>query len=75
MSIARNCFAVSAALAASLAATAHAENADPLTLATEQEQRTERVAQQLWDWAEVGYLEMRSSGLLIQELESEGFAI
>ena len=33
------------------------------------------VAQQLWDWAEVGYLETQSSNLLQQQLENAGFEI
>ena len=34
-----------------------------------------RFAQQIWDFAELGYLETRSSGLLIDELEGAGFSI
>ena len=37
--------------------------------------RTARVAKQIWDWAELGYLEDDSSGLLQRELASEGFTV
>lgn len=37
--------------------------------------RTARVARQIWDWAELGYLESRSSGLLQSELQQAGFTI
>ncbi|MEL6654927.1 MAG: amidohydrolase [Bacteroidota bacterium] len=33
------------------------------------------IAQQIWGWAELGYQEKRSSALLQQELEGEGFTI
>ena len=33
------------------------------------------VAQQIWDWAEVGYLEPQSSNLLQQQLSNAGFEI
>ena len=52
-----------------------AQNADPIVAVENQQERTQRVAQQLWDWAELGYLESRSSGLLMEELSSEGFNI
>lgn len=34
-----------------------------------------RVARQIWEWAEVGYKEEKSSRLLQQELAAEGFSI
>ncbi|MDH5588747.1 MAG: amidohydrolase [Gemmatimonadota bacterium] len=34
-----------------------------------------QVAQQIWDWAEVGYLETQSSALLQETLRAEGFSI
>ena len=52
-----------------------AQNTDPVKAVEDQQERTERVAQQLWDWAELGYLESQSSGLLMEELSSEGFKI
>ncbi|MCA8889953.1 MAG: amidohydrolase [Parvularculaceae bacterium] len=36
---------------------------------------TEALASQLWDWAEVGYKEEKSSGLLQQTLKDAGFKI
>ncbi len=35
--------------------------------------RYAEVAKQLWDWAEVGYQEVRSAELLMSELASAGF--
>lgn len=52
-----------------------AQTADPLAEVTAQGDRTARVAKQIWDWAELGYQESRSSGLLQDELESEGFKV
>ncbi|MCB2085462.1 MAG: amidohydrolase [Sphingomonadaceae bacterium] len=65
--------AATAALALPLAA--HAQPVDPVAEVAAQEGRTERVAKQIWDWAELGYLETRSSGLLQNELEEEGFKV
>jgi len=47
----------------------------PIAEVEAQADRTERVAQQLWEFAELGYLETRSSGLMQAELAAEGFAI
>ncbi len=52
-----------------------ADNHDPAALVDAQEERTTRVAKQLWDWAELGYLETRTTGLMQEELRSEGFRI
>jgi aminobenzoyl-glutamate utilization protein B len=52
-----------------------AQDTDPVAAVEDQQERTQRVAQQLWDWAELGYLESKSSGLLMEELSSEGFKI
>ncbi len=52
-----------------------AQTADPIANVEAEAERTERVAQQLWDWAELGYLEERTSGLMMEELAAEGFAI
>ncbi|MEZ5693188.1 MAG: amidohydrolase [Altererythrobacter sp.] len=65
--------AATAALALPFAA--HAQPVDPVAEVAAQEERTERVAKQIWDWAELGYLETRSSGLLQNELEEEGFKV
>ncbi|MXO91244.1 amidohydrolase [Pontixanthobacter aquaemixtae] len=52
-----------------------AQSFDPVAAVDAEEERTGRVAKQIWDWAELGYLELKSSGLLKAELESEGFSI
>lgn len=52
-----------------------AQSADPIANVEAQTERTERVAQQLWDLAELGYLEERSSALMMDELAAEGFVI
>ena len=58
-----------------IASQASAQPSDPISEVAAQEDRTGRVAQQLWDWAELGYLESRSSALLQDELEGEGFSV
>jgi aminobenzoyl-glutamate utilization protein B len=63
------------ATAAFLASPLAAQSADPVAKVEAQQARTERVAQQLWEWAELGYLEERSSGLMMEELAAEGFEI
>lgn len=52
------------------------ENADKV-LKDLDEQSTEyaNIALQLWDWAEMGYQEVKSSGLLQKTLKNEGFKI
>ena len=52
-----------------------ADNHDPVAAVDAEAERTARVAQQLWEFAELGYLETRSSGLLQAELAGEGFTI
>ena len=69
---------VGAVLAVGLASGAHAQSSDasnPVAQVDAQNERTIRIARQLWDWAELGYLETRSTRLLQDELASEGFAI
>ncbi len=68
-------FAILAAGAAVIATPVFAQNADPILQVEAQQERTERVAQQIWEFAELGYLETRSSGLLVDELQREGFSI
>lgn len=51
------------------------DNGDPVAIVAAEADRTERVAGQLWDWAELGYLESRSSALLQDELAAEGFNV
>ena len=63
------------AIATLIAAPLAAQVPDPAAEVAAQQDRTARVAQQLWDWAELGYLEERSSGLMMEELASEGFRI
>ncbi|UIP07155.1 amidohydrolase [Erythrobacter sp. SDW2] len=58
-----------------LAAPLAAQEVDPIATVEAEAERTERVAKQIWDFAEVGYLELRSSNLLKDELRGEGFAI
>ena len=52
-----------------------ADNHDPVATVDAEADRTARVAQQLWELAELGYLETQSSGLLQRELAGEGFTI
>ncbi len=47
----------------------------PTELVENEFDRTTRLAQQLWEFAELGYLETRSSGLMQSELAGEGFEI
>ena len=63
------------AIAALTASPLAAQSQDPIANVEAEAERTERVAQQLWDWAELGYLEERTSGLMMEELAGEGFAI
>ncbi|WP_226699817.1 amidohydrolase [Qipengyuania gaetbuli] len=70
-----NRIALFAAASAMLAAPLAAQTADPLAEVDAQGDRTARVAQQIWDWSELGYLEAGSSGLLQDELQSEGFKV
>ncbi|WP_435418970.1 amidohydrolase [Parerythrobacter aurantius] len=48
---------------------------DPLAAVEAEAGRTERVAKQIWDYAELGYLELRSSNLLKDELRGAGFTV
>lgn len=57
------------------AAPVAADNHDPVAVVDAEADRTARVAQQLWELAELGYLETQSSGLLQRELAGEGFTI
>ena len=71
--IARLAVTCAAVIAAPLSA--QSETFDPVAEVEAQEERTQRIAQQLWDWAELGYLETRSTGLMQEELAGEGFTI
>ncbi|MCF8883138.1 amidohydrolase [Erythrobacter sp. SN021] len=68
-------FAILAVGAAAIATPVCAQDADPILQVEAQQERTERVAQRIWEFAELGYLETRSSGLLVDELQREGFSI
>ncbi len=52
-----------------------ADGHDPAEKVAAQKERTARVAQELWELAEVGYLETQSTALLQSELAGEGFDI
>lgn len=60
--------------AAPLAANDHS-GADPVAVVEAEADRTARVAQELWEFAELGYLETRSTALMQAELAGEGFEI
>ncbi len=64
-----------AALACASPLAAQQAAADPVAAVDVQGDRTARVAKQIWDWAELGYLELRSSNLLQRELAAEGFKV
>lgn len=67
----------SAAVAAALfgAAPGFAQVPDPIALVDAREADTARVARQIWEWAELGYQEEKSSALLAAELEKAGFKV
>ncbi|MFK7843543.1 MAG: amidohydrolase, partial [Sphingorhabdus sp.] len=71
-------YALIAALA-SLPVSAHAQPADIMSdisaLVDARSAESAKTARQLWDWAELGYQEQKSSDLLKQTLKSNGFAI
>lgn len=66
-----------AALLAPVAAAAQNGDADAVITQFLNAQRTdfEEVALRIWDWAEVGYQEEKSSGLLQEQLTAGGFAV
>ena len=51
------------------------QNQDLLSFLNAHEDHFSDVAMQIWDWAEVGYQEEKSSALLQEELKSAGFDI
>ncbi len=65
------------ALTTACAAAALPARADDAALALldDRYERTAQVADTLWDYAELGYLETRTSALLQQELAGQGFTI
>ena len=64
-------------LAALLVLLAPLAGAEPLVLERIEAdaERNERVARRIWEWAELGYQETRSSALLAEQLEQAGFSI
>ncbi len=48
---------------------------DPVGLVEDRREKTRALSRQLWDWAELGYLEERSAALLQSELREAGFEI
>ena len=64
------------ALSALAAAAAAAESGDVMRqFLAKREARDAEIARSIWDWAEVGYQETKSSALLQQELTSAGFKV
>ena len=57
-----------AATAMTLALPASAQEADPIAAVEAESERTSRVAREIWELAELGYLETQSSGLLVDEI-------
>ena len=48
---------------------------DPIALVDARAADTARVARQIWEWAELGYQEEKSSALLASELQKAGFKV
>ena len=69
------CVSASTALALSAPLSAQEPWFDPVAEVDAQEDRTVRIASQLWDWAELGYLETRTTALMQEELSGEGFTV
>ncbi|GMM94570.1 amidohydrolase [Qipengyuania sp. MTN3-11] len=64
-----------AGLALLASAPVQAQEGDPIARVEAEQERTQRVAREIWELAELGYQETRSSGLLMEELEGAGFSI
>lgn len=56
-------------------ATARADTAEILASIDARSEKSAETARKLWEWAEVGYQEEKSSGLLQQLLRAQGFSI
>ena len=65
----------SAALSLSCVPVAAQSAYDPALAVDAELDRTARVARDIWEIAELGYLEEKSSGLLQSEIEAEGFTV
>ncbi len=63
------------ALLAAAPIVAYAQNNDVMTRIDGRYDQTADIARKLWEWAEVGYQEERSSALLQDALSAEGFSI
>lgn len=68
-------FAALAGTALLFAVPAAAAAPDPVALVDARAADTARVAKAIWDWAEVGYKEDKSSALLASELQKAGFKV
>ncbi len=69
---------IALSLLIALPGTAPAASPDAETISTllaERSKRDAQVARQIWEWAELGYQETRSSALLQEELKAAGFEI
>ena len=66
---------LSAAVLLLSAAPAAAQAPDPVALVDARAADTARVARQIWEWAELGYQEDKSSALLASELQKAGFKV
>ncbi len=66
---------LSALAAPALFSAALAQPEEVMTRIDARYDQTADIARKLWDWAEVGYQEERSSALLQETLRAEGFAI
>ena len=67
--------ALLAATAMTAAFPVAAQPSDPIAAVEAERDRTQRVAREIWELAELGYLETQSSGLLVNELEGAGFTV
>ncbi len=56
-------------------AAAQADTAEVLASIEARSEQSADTARKLWEWAEVGYQEEKSSGLLQQQLRAQGFSI
>jgi aminobenzoyl-glutamate utilization protein B len=63
------------AMLAAAPVVAHAQNEDVMTRIDGRYDQTADIARKLWEWAEVGYQEERSSALLQSALSTEGFSV
>ncbi len=67
--------AIAAILIAPVLTTAQDPKSDVLAAVEKHRERAEKAAMQIWDYAEVGYQEEKSSALLQQQLREAGFSV